>query len=312
MPTNTEIVKCPVCSIDKQVGLVAHHICRAHIHDGRFDADLLTKITNTVGSGNYHPELAINGRTFTLCPAWVKEAKGFRHESKNKRSLQNQHEDCSLCYKGWMPQLTTAITVVAPVQQQQSEESKEDEQSEQSEQSEEQDQSHQTNPILETSSDDVATLHAEIVRLEAVVEQYRNWIKLAPQQTQRHIHQTQPPLKLLPAPEKQQVKQIQPPPRQPVARRTVKASKKELEKGMWCSLCASCNIIAQYTTDLRACATCKKLTHFNDDLNGCYHWDCEICKSKICKECNKSNGGNKMHPLCSEVCAKKYRTKRAE
>lgn len=297
MPTNTEIVKCPVCNIDKQVGLVAHHICRAHIHDGRFDADLLTRITNTVGSGNYHPEIAINGRTFTLCPGWVKEAKGFRHESKNKRSLQNQHEDCTLCYKGWMPQ--TATQVAAPAEEQQ----------------------EQTNQIVETSSDDVATLRAEIVRLKAALEQYTNWMKLAPQQQtqqqtqqqsqaqQSQAQQTQVPLQLVAPPQEQQPVAPRP---IAAARRTVKASKKEMEKGMWCSLCSSCNIIAQYTTDLRACATCKKLTHFNDDLNGCYHWDCEICDKKICKECNKANGGNKMHPLCSEVCAKKYRAKRAE
>ena len=288
MPTNTEIVKCPVCNIDKQVGLVAHHICRAHIHDGRFDADLLTKITNTVGSGNYHPELAINGRTFTLCPGWVKEAKGFRHESKNKRSLQNQHEDCSLCYKGWMPQ--TSTQVVAPAQQ-------------------EPPAQQQANPIVEASSDDVATLRAEIVRLKAALEQYTNWMKLAPTQ---QAPQPQVPLQLVaPAQEQSQQQPVAPRPIA-AARRTVKASKKEMEKGMWCSLCSSCNIIAQYTSDLRACATCKKLTHFNDDLNSCYHWDCEICDKKICKECNKANGGNKMHPLCSEACAKKYRAKRAE
>ena len=79
---------------------------------------------------------------------------------------------------------------------------------------------------------------------------------------------------------------------------------------MWCTLCESCNTTAQFTTDLKACATCKKLCHFNDDLNSCYHWDCEVCAKRICKECNKSSGGNKMHPLCSPECAKKYKTQR--
>ena len=141
-------------------------------------------------------------------------------------------------------------------------------------------------------------------------------MKLAPLQQalppQPQKEQPQIPLQLVAPPQEQSQQQPAAPRPIAAARRTVKASKKEMEKGMWCSLCTSCNIIAQYTTDLRACATCKKLTHFNDDLNGCYHWDCEICDKKICKECNKANGGNKMHPLCSEVCAKKYRAKRAE
>ena len=92
--------------------------------------------------------------------------------------------------------------------------------------------------------------------------------------------------------------------------KAAKASKKEAEKGMWCTKCESCQTTAQFTADLKACATCKKLCHFNDDLNSCYHWDCEICSKKICKECNKSNGGNKMHPLCSQECAKKYKAAR--
>jgi hypothetical protein len=91
----------------------------------------------------------------------------------------------------------------------------------------------------------------------------------------------------------------------------VKASKKEQEKGMWCTTCEECKTVAQFTSDLRDCGNCKKLCHYNDDLHSCYHWDCSICKKAICLKCNRAAGGNKMHPLCSDVCAKKYKESRA-
>jgi hypothetical protein len=287
MPANTEIVKCPVCQIDKQVGLVTHHIYRTHVHDGRFDADLIKQFTNAAEPDQrFHPEVSIGGRTFTLCPDWIKEAKGFRHESKNKRSLQNQHADCTLCYKGWMSYKDAGqaknIVVSPPVL-----------------------------VLIPAKPNDLLSLQKENQELRAELERFRNWLKLAPGGLEI-IPQSQ-----LPEPPPQT--QVAPPPTQQlqvlakVHRTTVKAvkaSKKEAEKGMWCTKCESCQTTAQFTTDLKACATCQKLCHFNDDLNSCYHWDCEICSKKICKECNKSNGGNKMHPLCSQECAKKYKAGR--
>ena len=91
-----------------------------------------------------------------------------------------------------------------------------------------------------------------------------------------------------------------------------KASKKEQELGMWCTRCESCKTVAQFTKDLRACGSCAKLCHFHDDLNSCYHWDCEICKKQVCLQCVKAVGGNKLHPLCSSECAKKFKAKRGE
>jgi hypothetical protein len=90
----------------------------------------------------------------------------------------------------------------------------------------------------------------------------------------------------------------------------IKASKKEKEKGMWCTQCESCKTIAQFTADLRPCGACKKMCHFNDDLHSCYHWDCSICKTAVCLQCCRNAGGNKLHPLCSAVCAKKYKETR--
>ena len=283
MPANTEIVKCPVCQIDKQVGLVAHHIYRTHVHDGRFDADLIKQFTNAPEPDRrFHPEVSIGGRTFTLCPDWIKEAKGYRHESKNKKSLQNQHADCTLCYKGWLsyPAGHDTNSIVAP----------------------------QIAPILvlvPAKPTELAALQKENQELRAELERFRNWLKLAPGGLE--IIQEAPQSQL---PEPVPLAAQAPAKVHRTTVKAAKASKKEAEKGMWCTKCESCQTTAQFTTDLKSCGTCKKLCHFNDDLNSCYHWDCEICSKKICKECNKSNGGNKMHPLCSQECAKKYKSGR--
>ena len=97
---------------------------------------------------------------------------------------------------------------------------------------------------------------------------------------------------------------------EPKKKAAPKASKKEQELGMWCTRCESCKMTAQFTKDLRACGSCAKLCHFHDDLNSCYHWDCEICKKQVCLQCVKAVGGNKLHPLCSSDCAKKFKAKR--
>jgi hypothetical protein len=107
---------------------------------------------------------------------------------------------------------------------------------------------------------------------------------------------------------------VAPPPVPAPAKKRVKApppaSKKEQEKGMWCFKCESCKTTAQFTTDLKECGKCGKLCHYNSDLHSCYHWDCEICKKRTCLDCVKTAGGNKMHPVCSDVCHKKYKDSR--
>jgi len=107
---------------------------------------------------------------------------------------------------------------------------------------------------------------------------------------------------------------VAPPPVPAPAKKRVKApppaSKKEQEKGMWCAKCESCKTTAQFTTDLKECGKCGKLCHYNSDLHSCYHWDCEMCKKRTCLECVKAAGGNKMHPVCSDACHKKYKDSR--
>jgi len=89
----------------------------------------------------------------------------------------------------------------------------------------------------------------------------------------------------------------------------IHASKKEIEKGMWCTTCAACKTVAQFSTDLRACCNCNKLSHFNDDLTNCYHWDCTECSKKSCLDCVKKAGGNKIKPFCSPSCKSVYNSK---
>lgn len=86
----------------------------------------------------------------------------------------------------------------------------------------------------------------------------------------------------------------------------VKASKKEIEKGLWCTKCESCHNTAQFATDLKPCQVCNKQCHKDSDLYGCYHWDCAVCDKKICKECNKAAGGNKLFSFCSITCKKQH------
>jgi hypothetical protein len=194
--------------------------------------------------------------------------------------------------------------------------------------------------LLECSNQTKCECHLEITRLkEKILEQdrelelFRQWrhliISSAPQHEQPPAHEQQPPA------QEQQPEQPQPeptaavpepqptaPPPPPPKKRvqitepkqvktkapTIKASKKEKEKGMWCETCESCKQTAQFATDLRPCGRCSKKSHYNDDLVGCYHFDCEVCDTKICLPCVKAAGvqSNKMHPMCSPECYKKY------
>lgn len=86
----------------------------------------------------------------------------------------------------------------------------------------------------------------------------------------------------------------------------IKASKKEQEKGMFCTKCEVCNIVAKNNRELKPCAKCNKMCHFNSDFYNCYHWDCAYCGIQICMDCNKAAGGNKLFAFCSRDCSKKH------
>ena len=99
---------------------------------------------------------------------------------------------------------------------------------------------------------------------------------------------------------------IESPPKVREQKHTIKASKKEQEKGMYCTQCEVCKCTARQTRDLKPCGKCNKLCHYNDDLRSCYHWECAVCSIQICMPCNKAAGGNKLNSFCSKECAKKH------
>lgn len=200
--------------------------------------------------------------------------------------------------------------------------------------------------LLECSNQTKCECHLEITRLkEKILEQdrelelFRQWrhliISSAPQQEEASRLPPEPeqeppqpeqqppqPEPTAAVPEPQPTAPPPPPPKKRVQitepkqvktkAATIKASKKEKEKGMWCETCESCKQTAQFATDLRPCGRCAKKCHYNDDLVGCYHFDCEICDTKICLPCVKAAGAqsNKMHPMCSPECYKKYMASR--
>jgi hypothetical protein len=85
----------------------------------------------------------------------------------------------------------------------------------------------------------------------------------------------------------------------------IKASKKEQEKGMYCTKCTVCGTVARNNRELKACGSCNKLCHFNSDFFSCYHWECSYCNLAVCMDCNKAAGGNKLFAFCSKDCYKK-------
>jgi len=82
------------------------------------------------------------------------------------------------------------------------------------------------------------------------------------------------------------------------------ASKKEIEKGMFCVRCEECYTFAAHKEDLKPCCNCKKLSHFNDDLTNCWQWECTTCNKGCCYTCMKNAKSDKRKPYCSEACKK--------
>jgi hypothetical protein len=80
------------------------------------------------------------------------------------------------------------------------------------------------------------------------------------------------------------------------------ASKKEIEKGMYCVKCELCDTFAAYKEHLRPCCNCKRLTHINDELTNCWHYDCETCNKGCCYSCVKKAGSDRREPFCSPEC----------
>jgi hypothetical protein len=296
---------CPVCKKGFQRGYLAKHM---HTHS---QSELVKEVNNKndVRTKSAHPEFNCSGHIYIICP-YDKKA-GFEKDTR----LHKDHV-CEYNYKDWLDvtaQSSEPVNKETVVKSQIKKNS-----------IVEIDRANQINMIL--PEDDVhedkhttCNCHIEINKLKKALEQLNNWKELILSSVPKVAINTATPIdKNEPIIEEkiqipviiEAVKRQEPPAIRKPIKPKIHASKKEIEKGMWCTNCEACGTTAQYNTDLRACCNCKRMTHFNDDLTNCYHWDCTVCDKKSCYSCVKFAGGNKMKPLCSIQCANIYKSKK--
>ena len=295
---------CPVCKKGFQRGYLARHIAT---HEQK---DLIECAINKskCDEPKWHPSFNCSGHTYFICPTMK--------DGYEKDTLLHKRHDCNYTYKDW---LTNAPTVVVTEKPKQKEKNIVIETEDQ----------EPINAIDMTLPDDeviqnnhtTCKCHIEITQLKMELlelQKLRDWrdmiLSSVPQTQEQKAESKSKEVKPKPLPVKVEPKAPAPAPAPAPVLKTAKpkihASKKEIEKGMWCVECTACKTTAQFATDLRACCTCKKLTHFNDDLTGCYHWDCVVCDKKSCYGCVRAAGGNKVKPLCSPACAAIYKSQR--
>jgi len=294
---------CPVCKKGFQRGYLARHIVT---HEQK---DLIECVINKDKSDEpkWHPSFNCSGHTYFICPSMK--------DGYEKDTLLHKRHDCNYTYKAW---LTTAVVVT---------EKQKDKQKDKNVVIETEDQEPINAIDMTLPEDEViqqnhtqCKCHIEITQLKIELlelNKLRAWrdmiLSSVPQDqkveaTPQHEVKVKP--KPVPLPVKVEHKAPAPAPALKTAKPKIHASKKEIEKGMWCVECSACKTTAQFATDLRECCTCKKLSHFNDDLTNCYHWDCVVCDKKSCYGCVKAAGGNKVKPLCSQACAAIYKSQR--
>ena len=309
---------CPVCQKKKQRGLLGVHLVK------HSKAELLPFITNLESSQEpgWHPELDCSDHTYIVC---FKNNKGFEKD----KPLHKSH-NCTHNYSDWAKTKSEKA-----VKAEKAEKAKDD--SLQSKTMQEVIDickakgiggysGLRKSEIIKLIEDNNkphpvgCNCHIEITKLKEELESYKKWkhtlltcmpgskyepepafVVNLPQENvitnADVIEETQKPTVTFSTTVKEKTFV-----RKPMASKPM-PSKKELEKGMWCTKCESCKFTAQYTKDLRPCGNCLKLCHFNDDMGNCYLWDCVGCAKAICKECNKAAGGNRLNPFCSKACA---------
>lgn len=303
---------CPVCHKKKQRGLLGVHLTK------HSKAELLPFITNlaTIAEHGWHPELNCSDHTYIVC---MKNMKGFEKD----KPLHKSHA-CNHSYTDWSTSAEVKPKAKKPTV---------DDSLQSKTMQEVIDickakgiggysglRKGEIIKLIEAKSHTSCDCHNEITKLKAELETYKKWkhtlltcmpgskyvpeaefVVTIPTVAKNTVEEPQDLVQ-----ETVQEKQEQ---EQTKAKTTVKrtfvskASKKEIEKGMWCTRCESCHTVAQYTKDLKACESCHKLCHFNDDVANCYLWDCVGCNKAVCKECNKAAGGNRLNPYCSKACA---------
>ena len=305
---------CPVCKKGFQRGYLARHICT---HEQK---DLIQCVINkdSVDDEHWHPGFDCSGHIYYICPS--------SRDGYEKDTLLHKRHSCNQSFKDWLNteqalSVTVKLATVKPVTKKPvtANPVKKNIIVEESEEpinaidmTLPEDEPKQTNHIQ-------CTCHLEITALKNELDQLRKWRDLVlanvpqePKAPQESKPQPKAPEPKAPEPKAPQEPKPQEP--KPVVKKSTKpkihASKKEIEKGMWCVDCAACKTTAQFATDLRPCCNCKKLTHFNDDLTGCYHWECAVCSKNSCYGCVKAAGGSKIKPLCSPACQAIYKSQR--
>jgi hypothetical protein len=286
---------------------------------GHTQAELIPHIQNRekVNSEGEHPEFLCSGHVYVLCPT---DNVGF----EKGLALHKRHEKCQHMYTEWLIEPAPAIDiqlVIAPEVLVKRSTRKATESKKGTRKVKIVEIPAPENTITcdlgeSTKPEKTCDCHLEICRLNEQVQTLM--AELNTLQTWRDTVVATAPIATAPSTAPSTAVAVGPPKtvaklepaRASSAKTKAKPSKKEKELGMWCLRCESCKEIAEYTTDLRACTACKKLCHFNDDFHSCYHWDCEVCKKAVCLQCNRAAGGSKLHPICSQECAKKYKATR--
>jgi len=308
---------CPVCEQKNiQQGSFGKHLVR------HTTAELLPHVKNidAVVKSGAHPEIHVSNAIFAICPNTT-----FGYQKGILKPLINEKrhtETCKNHYHSW-PQEKTENTNVITCLMTKGDESTAPET-----------EPPANEPLVPADKGDLIPAHKNVItgpcECHLEITQLKTQLQLQTQELEafrawRQLILTSAPQNVVIqnsiVPEIAIIQAVPPQPPKVVKPKQVrinepkpkaKPSKKEKEKGMWCETCETCKQTAQFATDLRACAKCKKMCHFNDDLVGCYHYDCEMCESKICLTCVKTAGpkSNKMHPMCSPECYKKYMSTR--
>ena len=290
---------CPVCEWAPQRASLAKHML------GHTQAELIPHIQNRekVSAEGQHPEFLCSGHVYVLCPT---DNVGF----EKGLALHKRHENCQHMYTEWLVEPAPAADiqlVVAPEVQSKRSTRRATESKKGTRKVKIVEVPAPENTITcdlgeSAKPDKTCDCHLEICCLNEQVQTLM--AELNALQTWRDTV-----VATAPATASKPIAKVEPVRASP-AKIKAKPSKKEKELGMWCMRCESCKDTAEYATDLRPCTACKKLCHFNDDFHSCYHWDCEVCKKAVCLQCNRAAGGSKLHPLCSQECAKKYKATR--
>ena len=293
MSYKTPCYACPICSKTYQRGSLGNHLIK---HSPKELSKYISNSHDVLEKG-VHPEVRVKRdlnefTSYVLCPA---SGKGFEKD----KNLDKKH-NCTHTYTQFLdksfvvkkPEGEPRLVITFNLDE------------------------HETTLILPSQGachEETAKLKHELAQQHAELEALRKWrdtvLSTAPFKNSIEEPIEKPIEKPV---EKPIEKPVEKPVKKVVApvEKKVKASKKEKELGMWCTTCDSCKCIAQFATDLRACEICKKTTHINDDLHSCYQWECETCSKKVCLQCVKASGGNKLHPFCTSKCYEKYKQSR--